>query len=125
MCLVENTSVTLNFWLEAKEIVRNDAVDKVKIGLDYFDASINRIFAWVTGQRSMQKALLNALLIPNEALRNAQDQGDFTLLMHLNEKVKTMPLFDVWKEYLSRQNLEEDVYDDVKNYEQTILIKRG
>lgn len=108
----------------AKEIVRNDAIDKVKIGLDYFDASINRIYAWVTGLRSMQKALLYALLIPHALLIDAQDKGDFTLLMHLNEKVKTLPMFDVWDEYLSRLGLEDDFYKEVKDYETNVLAKR-
>ena len=65
----------------AKEIVRNDAVEKVKIGLDYFDASINRLSAWVTGQRAMQKALLYALLINHKELKRVQDMADFTALM--------------------------------------------
>ncbi len=65
----------------AKEIVRNEATDKVKIGLDYFDASINRLSAWVTGQRAMQKALLYALLMNHDELKKLQDEADFTALM--------------------------------------------
>ncbi len=62
----------------AKEIVRNDALDKVIIGLDFFDASINRIATWVIGTRNMIKALLSAMLMPHEELRKLQDEGDFT-----------------------------------------------
>lgn len=75
----------------AKEIVRNDALDKVLIGLDYFDASINRISAWVTGERNMQKALLYALLTPNDTLKKLQDDGEFTELMYRQEQLKTYP----------------------------------
>lgn len=75
----------------AKEIVRNDALDKVLIGLDYFDASINRISAWVTGERNMQKALLYALLTPNDTLKKLQDNGEFTELMYRQEQLKTYP----------------------------------
>ncbi|HAE89311.1 MAG TPA: L-rhamnose isomerase, partial [Clostridiales bacterium] len=87
----------------AKEIVRNDATDKVLIGLDYFDASINRISAWVTGERAMQKALLYALLLPNARLKKLQDDGDFTRLMVEQEGVKMLPFSDVWAEYLKRE----------------------
>ena len=73
----------------AKEIVRNDAIDRVFIALDYFDASINRISAWTVGMRNMQKALLYALLSPNKKLKGLQDQGRFTELMMLQEELKT------------------------------------
>jgi len=86
----------------AKEIVRNNATDRVLIGLDYFDASINRIAAWVTGQRSMQKALLYALLCPNEEMKALQDAGNNSRLMVLNEEIKTLPFGDVWEEYCNR-----------------------
>ena len=108
----------------AKEIVRNGATEKVLIGLDYFDASINRISAWVTGQRAMQMALLYALLLPNEKLKALQDEGKFTELMFLQERVKTLPFGDVWEEYLDRQNLSDDYYSEVKNYEETVLRGR-
>ena len=72
----------------AKEIVRGGKEDKVLIGLDYFDASINRLCAWVTGVRSMQKALLTALLLPNEELKALQDSANFTKIMYLNEKIQ-------------------------------------
>ena len=108
----------------AKEIVRNDATNKVLIGLDYFDASINRISAWVTGQRAMQKALLYALLLPNERLKYLQDEGDFTRLMVEQEGAKMLPFTDVWAEYLKRENKTEDYYTEIARYEQSILKER-
>ncbi|MBQ8884837.1 MAG: L-rhamnose isomerase [Clostridia bacterium] len=108
----------------AKEIVRNNATDKVLIALDYFDASINRIGAWVTGQRSLQKALLYALLLPNEILKELQDGAKFGKLMYLNEKFKLFPLGDIWEEYLARENLSSDWYKEVELYEQEVLSKR-
>ena len=109
----------------AKEIVRNDATEKVLIGLDYFDASINRLSAWVTGQRSMQKALLYALLLPNESLKTLQDAGDFTRLMVEQEKAKMLPFTDVWAEYLKREQLNENYYDEIALYEQDVLKARN
>lgn len=108
----------------AKEIVRNDALDKVLIGLDYFDASINRISAWVTGERNMQKALLFALLTPHDTLRRLQDNGEFSELMFRQEQLKTYPFGDVWREYLRRQNLDDNWFDEIKKYEQGELISR-
>ena len=108
----------------AKEIVRNNAIDKVMIGLDYFDASINRLSAWVTGQRAMQKALLYALLIPHGKLRKLQDDSDFTGLMVAQEEVKDMPFGAVWKEYLYRVGLEEEYLSPIRAYEKNILKER-
>lgn len=108
----------------AKEIVRNDALDKVLIGLDYFDASINRISAWVTGERNMQKALLLALLTPSDTLKKLQDNGEFSELMFRQEQLKTYPFGDVWREYLRRQNLDDNWFDEIKKYEQGVLNKR-
>ena len=108
----------------AKEIVRNNAIDKVMIGLDYFDASINRLSAWVTGQRAMEKALLYALLIPHEKLRSLQDSSAFTELMVAQEEGKDMPFGAVWKEYLSREGLKEDYLTEIKKYESEVLNKR-
>ena len=109
----------------AKEIIRNDAADKVKIALDYFDASINRIAAWVVGARNMQKALLWAALQPYEQMRKLQDGADFTALMVLQEELKTLPFEAVWSEYLARENVKgADWYDEVKEYEKTILRNR-
>ena len=108
----------------AKEIVRNDATEKVKIGLDYFDASINRLSAWVTGQRAMQKALLYALLINHEELKKLQDGADFTALMVKQEEVKDLPFGAVWKEYLKREGLEENYLTEIREYEKEVLSKR-
>lgn len=108
----------------AKEIVRNNATEKVKIGLDYFDASINRLSAWVTGQRAMQKALLYALLMNHDELKKLQDEADFTALMVKGEEYKTLPLGAVWKEYLKRENLSEDYLTEIKKYEKEVLSKR-
>ena len=108
----------------AKEIVRNDALDRVFIATDYFDASINRISAWVTGVRNFRKALLYALLEP-ASLKKLQDEGKFTELMIRQEQLKTMPFGEVWKEYLNRNGLSDDYYDEIEKYEKEVLIKRG
>lgn len=111
----------------AKEIVRNDAMDKVLIGLDFFDASINRVAAWVIGTRNMQKALLYALLQPNKKLKELQDSGRFTELMMLQEELKTFPFGDIWEEYCESQKVpsDESWFDTVKQYETDVLLKRG
>ncbi len=108
----------------AKEIVRNNAEDKVIIGLDYFDASINRLCAWVTGVRAMQKALLCALLMPNEELKSLQDENNFTKIMYLNEKFKTMPMGDIWEEYLARQGLNDDWFEEIEKFDNQIRKER-
>ena len=108
----------------AKEIIRNGAEQKVLIGLDYFDASINRIGAWVTGERSMQKALLFALLLPNETLKELQDKANFGKLMYLNEELKLLPLGDIWNEYLARQGMNNEWYAEVEKYEKEVLSLR-
>ena len=108
----------------AKEIVRNDALDRVFIATDYFDASINRISAWITGVRNVQKALLFALLQPDEEMKSLQESGDFTELMALSEEIKTAPLGDVWNEFLRREGTEPDYLTKVKKYEKEVLVKR-
>ncbi len=108
----------------AKEIVAHDALDRVFIATDYFDASINRISAWVTGVRSVEKALLNALLQPHAALKALQDAHNTTKLMILQEELKTMPFGDVWAEYLRRCGVEADYYPAVMDYEKTVLSAR-
>ena len=107
-----------------KEIVRNDALDRVFIATDYFDASINRISAWVTGLRNVQKALLFALLQPNDKLQALQNEGNMTELMVLQEEMKTAPMGDVWAEYLKREGIENDYLNEVKKYEKEVLSKR-
>ena len=108
----------------SKEIIRNNADDKVIIGLDYFDASINRLCAWVTGVRSMHKALLTALLQPYEEMKKLQDENNFTKIMFLHEKFKVMPIGDVWDEYLRRQGLKEDWFEEVEKFEKEVITKR-
>ena len=108
----------------AKEIVRNDALDRVFIATDYFDASINRISAWITGVRNVQKALLFALLQPDKKMKSLQESGDFTELMALSEEIKTAPLGDVWNEFLRREGTEPDYLTKVKKYEKEVLVKR-
>ena len=109
----------------AKEIVRCGGLDgKVNIALDYFDASINRISAWVTGVRNVQKALLFALLEPSNSLENMQNNSDFTQLMIVQEELKTAPFGDIWNEYLERENTPVEYFAEVKRYEQEALSKR-
>ena len=110
----------------ASEIIRNDADEKVLIGLDYFDASINRIAAWATGARNMQKSLLFAALQPIDEMKKMQDDADFTSLMLTREAVKVLPFGDVWNEYCRRAGVPDDVgtLSSVKTYEKNVLAKR-
>jgi L-rhamnose isomerase len=108
----------------AKEIVRNDALDRVFIATDYFDASINRISAWVTGVRNVQKALLFSLLQPSEKMQKLQDNAEFTELMILSEEMKTMPMGDVWAEFLEKQGTESCYLSSIKEYEEKVLVNR-
>ena len=108
----------------AKEIVRNDALDRVFIATDYFDASINRISAWVIGVRNVQKSLLFALLQPDSKMKELQDKNDFTEIMYLSEEMKTMPFGDVWDEFLIRENVPKNYLSEVKKYESEVLSKR-
>ncbi len=108
----------------AKEIVRNNATDRVMIALDYFDASINRVSALVTGQRAMQQALLYALLLPHERMRELQDNAEFTELMLMHEMCKMLPLGAIWQEYLRRQSLDTNYISDIKKYEEQVLLGR-
>ncbi|MBQ9070101.1 MAG: L-rhamnose isomerase [Clostridia bacterium] len=110
----------------AKEIVRNNALDRVFIALDYFDASINRIAAWVVGARNMQKALLSALLLPSAALREYQDKADYTKMLAVSEEFKTFPFGDVFDEYCKRVGAPVGMewMDEVDKYEVEVLSKR-
>ena len=110
----------------AKEIVRNDALDRVFIALDYFDASVNRVAAWTVGARNMQKALLNALLLPNDKLAAYQTNADFTKMLAMNEEFKTFPFGDVWDEYCEREGVPVGVdwIREVERYEADVLSKR-
>ena len=110
----------------AKEIVRCGGLDgRVKIALDYFDASINRISAWTVGFRNVQKALLGALLeLPT--LKEMQNKGNFTKLMVVSEEVKTLPFGEVWNEYCRQcgKPLDGEWYNIVEDYEKEELLKR-
>ena len=111
-----------------REIVRCGGLNgSVHIALDYFDASINRLAAWAVGFRSVQKALLSALLTPAGALKDCQDQGRFTELMVRREALKTMPFGEVWAEYCRRCGVPEDGgwYGEIQNYEAEVLSGRS
>ena len=109
----------------AKEIVRCDALDRVAMALDYFDASINRISAWAVGFRSWQKALLSALCTPAEELKTLQDDANWTEVMIRQEKMKMMPCGDVWAEYCRQCGTDDDVwFDEVMRYEKEVLSAR-
>ncbi len=110
----------------AAELVRNDALDKALIGLDFFDASINRVAAWVIGTRNMQKAILTALLTPHRQLAQLQTAGQWTELMARQEALKMMPVGAVWEEYCKRQGVpaEDAWFSVVQQYENDVLALR-
>lgn len=110
----------------AREIVRCAALGRIFLALDYFDASINRIAAWVSGYRNFQKALLFALLQPCNEMAIMQDRGDFTALLALQEELKLYPLGDVWEEYLRREGVpgEGAWLKEAKAYEERVFPAR-
>ncbi|MDG4477197.1 MULTISPECIES: L-rhamnose isomerase [Streptococcus] len=111
----------------AKELVRNDLLDKAVIGLDFFDATINRIAAWVIGTRNTQKALLKALLEPTKDLKDMENAFDFTSRLAYTEELKDFPYADVWN-YFCLQNdvpVGLDWLTDVRQYEEEVLSKRN
>ncbi|WP_167958253.1 L-rhamnose isomerase [Anaerosporobacter faecicola] len=109
----------------AKEIIQNGA-DRVMIALDFFDASINRISAWVVGMRNMQKALLQALLLPSEKLARLQEERKLTELMVLQEELKLYPVGDVWNYFCECNHVpeKEDWFAQITQYEKEVLSKR-
>ena len=112
----------------AREIVRCGGLEgRVHIALDYFDASINRISAWVTGYRNLQKALLFALLQPNEELKALQDSGDLTKLMVLQEELKILPFGEIWDEYCRRcgKPADGEWFTEIETYEKEVLEARA
>ena len=111
----------------AQELVRGDFLGRVHIGLDYFDASINRVAAWVIGTRGMIKALLIALLEPTPTLRQLEAEGDYTTRLALLEELKTLPFGAVWDHYCHVQGSprRRSWVDDVKRYETEVLAKRS
>lgn len=110
----------------AEEIVRGEYLPRVHIGLDFFDASINRVAAWVIGARCVLKALLLALLEPIDLLRGAERGGDYTLRLALLEELKTLPVGAVWDWYCLRQDVpgREEWTDEIKKYERDVLMRR-
>ncbi|SPE52709.1 L-rhamnose isomerase [Verrucomicrobia bacterium] len=120
--------VTLTDELQAmaQEIVWGDHLGRVRIGLDYFDASINRVAAWVIGARNMAKALLLALLAPISQLKQREAEGDYTSRLALMEEAKSLPFSSVWDYYCSQMDVPvgEAWLAEVKNYERIVLAKR-
>ncbi len=110
----------------AKELVRNHALKRIFLGLDFFDAGINRVAAWVIGMRNFQKALLYALLCPNEKMAMLQEEGRFTELMMLQEELKTCPFGDVWDQFCQENAVPgSEWYEDIRQYEAEVLSKRN
>jgi L-rhamnose isomerase len=121
--------VTLTDDLQAiaQEIVWGGYAGRVRIGLDYFDASINRVAAWVIGTRNMEKALLLALVAPTARLKAAENAGDYTTRLALLEDARTMPFGAVWDYYCLRQDVPvgDAWIAEVKRYEREVLSRRG
>lgn len=121
--------VTLTDELQAMmgEIVRGNYLDRVHIGLDFFDASINRIAAWAIGARNALRALLMALLEPTEQMRALEMAGDFTARLALFEELKGMPLGAIWDSYCLQQNVPVGMtfLDEIRAYENQVLAQRG
>jgi L-rhamnose isomerase len=120
-------TLTDDLQATAQEIVWGGYTGRVRIGLDYFDASINRVAAWVIGTRNMCRALLCALLAPVEKLRAAELAGDYTSRLALMEEAKTMPVGAVWDYYCLKQGVPsgEAWLSEVKAYERDVLSKRA
>jgi len=110
----------------AQEVVRHDYFDRIHIGLDFFDASINRVAAWTTGTRAMIKSLLLALLEPTDTLRALERDGNYTARLGLLEELKTLPFGAVWDYFCLKQNVPVGAswLVDLKKYEEDVLAKR-
>ncbi|MEH0675500.1 L-rhamnose isomerase [Vibrio scophthalmi] len=110
----------------ANEIVRNKLFDRVNVGLDFFDASINRVAAWVIGTRNTRKALLKAMLEPETQLRLAENSGDYTTRLALLEETRSAPWAAVWDYYclMNQVPVGLDWLRDIKEYEETVLLRR-
>jgi len=111
----------------AQEIVRHDALERIHIGLDYFDASINRVAAWVIGSRNTLKAIMAALLEPLETLKHLELVGDHTQRLALLEELKVLPFAAVWDYYCLTKNVPVgiDYMQSIKAYETEVLLKRS
>jgi len=110
----------------AKEIVRNDALERVFIALDYFDASVNRVAAWCVGARNIEKALLLALLEPSDELRGYQDAANYTRMLAVSEELKMLPFGEVFDEYCRRTGapVGMDWLLEAERYERDVTSKR-
>lgn len=110
----------------AKELVRNDLMGKTNIGLDFFDATINRIAAWVIGTRNTQKALLKAMLEPTKELQKMELNFDFTSRLAITEELKDFPYADVWNYFCEQNNVPVglDWLTEVQAYEKEVLANR-
>jgi L-rhamnose isomerase len=110
----------------AKELVRSGKLDRIHLGLDYFDASINRVAAWVIGTRNMLKALLIALLEPTATLRRIESEMDFTQRLMMLEESKSLPWSAVWDYYCAKAQVPVGAcwFDSVRAYERDVLSKR-
>jgi L-rhamnose isomerase len=110
----------------AEEIIRSKCLEKISIGLDYFDASINRIAAWVIGARSTLKSILYAMLQPIEVLKKYEDQVQLFQRLALLEELKSLPFGEVWDYYCYKHNMPvgKDWINDIEEYEKTVLLKR-
>ena len=110
----------------AQSLVRTGLIERTHIGLDFFDASINRVAAWVIGMRNMQKALLKAMLEPTEQLKKIELERDYTSRLALTEEYKTYPFGAVWDEFCTRFNVPvgESWLSEVRAYERDVLSKR-
>ena len=111
----------------AQEIVRTKSVDRVHIGLDFFDASINRIAAWVVGTCNMRKALLQALLEPAQKLQSLEAEFDYSARLSWTEELKSLPWTSVWQHYCEQQNVPAGIewFARVRAYEQATAQQRG
>ena len=110
-----------------QEIARSDALERIHIGLDFFDASINRVGAWAIGTRNALRALLMALLEPRDLLRQYENEGNFTARLALLEELKGLPFGAVWDHYCLSQNVPVGMafMDEISAYERTILPQRA
>jgi L-rhamnose isomerase len=110
----------------AEEIVRGEYLPRIRIGLDYFDASINRVAAWVIGTRALLKALLLALLDPLAELRRLENAADYTARLALLEEMKAMPFAAVWDFHCLRQGVPVGSawLNEIRTYEKEILARR-
>ncbi|MDO5579517.1 MAG: L-rhamnose isomerase [Planctomycetia bacterium] len=110
----------------AEELVRNNLLNRVHIGLDYFDATINRIAAWTIGTRAMLRSLLMALLEPLAQMRQWEKEGDYSRRLAMLEELRSMPISSVWDYYCSENNVPigEKWIEKVKEYEKSVLASR-